>query len=35
MSEAVRAFAEQTASPHLREKYRSLAPLLEKEKIPT
>lgn len=33
--EAVRDFAERTTSPHLREKYRSLAPLLEKEKIPT
>jgi len=30
--DAVQAFADQTASPHLREKYRSLAPLLEKEK---
>jgi hypothetical protein len=30
--EAVDAFADQTTSPHLREKYRSLAPLLEKEK---
>ncbi|MFA5854605.1 MAG: hypothetical protein WC866_06045 [Patescibacteria group bacterium] len=28
--EAIRAFADQTTSPHLREKYRSLAPLLER-----
>ena len=28
--EAILAFAEQTTSPHLREKYRSLAPLLER-----
>ena len=32
--EAVEAFAEATTSPHLREKYRSLAPLLQKEKVP-
>ena len=31
-AEAVRIFADQTTSPHLRGKYRSLAPLLEKEK---
>lgn len=34
-AETVLAFAEQTTSPHLREKYRSLAPLLEKEKAST
>ena len=28
--EAILSFAEQTTSPHLREKYRSLAPLLER-----
>ena len=33
--DAVHAFADKTTSHHLREKYRSLAPLLEKEKIPT
>ncbi|HTK60045.1 MAG TPA: hypothetical protein VL283_02465 [Candidatus Baltobacteraceae bacterium] len=33
--EAVREFAELTTSPHLREKYRSLAPICEGLNIPT